>query len=95
MRFLPMIFLAVLLCACTHDRVMGKYKEGNPHARDLLLHGLNSKNSEHISDYLIDKAMTGDEEAKAIIYAQIDTLRGIQRPSTTCVPVIMPVHTRR
>jgi hypothetical protein len=94
MRFISIILLAILLCACTHDRVMGKYKSGNPHARDLLLHGLNEKNAEYVSSFLVDRALEGDEEAKAIIYAQIDTLRGMQSTSTRVVPVIMPIHHR-
>lgn len=73
---------------------MGRYKEGNPHARDLLLHGLNEENSNHIDDYLINKALEGDEEAKEIIYAQIDTLRGIGNYTNKYIPVVMPVTQR-
>ena len=95
MRFFPILCLAILLCACNHNRVMNRYKEGNTHARDLLLHGLNEKNADYLDEYLLNQALHGDEEAKNIIYAQIDTLRGIQKPTSTYIPIVVPITSGR
>lgn len=43
---------------------------GNPHAKELLLAGFNRYASSYISNVLIQKALAGDEEAKAIVLAQ-------------------------
>jgi len=74
---------------------MNQYKKGNIHARDLLLNGLNEKNSSQLNCYLIEKALDGDEDAKNIIYAQIETLKGERRSKTTYIPVCVPIQTRR
>lgn len=43
---------------------------GNPHAKELLLAGFNRYASSYISTVLIQKALAGDEEAKAMVIAQ-------------------------
>ena len=91
---LSLFVLAFLLCRCKHQNVMNKYKEGNTHARDLLLHGMNEKNSSHIDQYLIDKSLEGDEEAKEIVYAQIQTLGSMENSRAIYVPLVFPIHTR-
>ena len=76
---------------------MKEYKTGNKHATDLLLHGFQEKNSLYIASELIDRALQGDEEAKLIIYAQINTLRGIPTSNSTfyAAPVVVPINSSR
>ena len=95
LRFIPIFLLGVMMCACDHVHVMTEYKNGNPHARDLLLHGFNMKNSEYISTHLINRALDGDEEAKTIIYSQIKSLGPIQQSNTHYIPIVIPVRARR
>ena len=85
------IVCILLLVSCTdHGKVMNEYAKGNKNASDLLLHGLQMKNSEYISTELIEKALKGDEEAKQIIYAQIATLGGVENISH--FPIIIPIR---
>lgn len=74
---------------------MYEYKKGNPDARDLLLHGINEKNCYYVDSYLLKRALQGDEEAKNIIYAQINTLSNMPEEKTHIVPVVVPIHTSR
>lgn len=87
--FLPLL----ILCSCgDYTTVQTAYENGNLHAEELLMHGFNSRVSEHISTKLIKKALKGDEKAKMIIYAQMEMIRGMPpKNHTTVVPV--PVHT--
>lgn len=80
-----------LAWVCDYNKVMRAYDQGNPHAVELLQHGFNIKNAQHISTTLIKKALQGDEEAKQMIYAQIDTLMGYNGRSAAVVPVIIPM----
>lgn len=90
MKYLFVFLLVIFLTGCTdHRKVMKEYESGNKNAADLLLHGFNMKNSEYISTYLINKSLAGDEEAKQIIYAQIESLRGL--PSNHAQVVTTPV----
>lgn len=78
MKCFFVFLVALCIVGCTdHSKVMSEYDKGNKHAADLLLHGFNVKNSEHISTALINRSLKGDEEAKQIIYAQIESLKGL------------------
>jgi hypothetical protein len=66
---------------------MDGYRENNPHAKDLLLHGLNSEASSYISSTLIERALNGDEEAKLMIYAQMESLKGMPSTSYHSTPI--------
>jgi hypothetical protein len=85
------LLLILLLTSCTdHGKVMDEYEKGNKNASDLLLHGLQRKNSEYISTELIEKALKGDEEAKQIIYAQIATLGGVENENIRHRTIVIP-----
>jgi len=90
MKFLMVLLMSLLLVGCSdHGHVMYEYRSGNKHASDLLLHGFNVKNSSHISTFLINRALHGDEEAKQIIYSQIESLKGLPNdyPHVVSTPV--------
>lgn len=88
--------ICLILTSCTdHAKVMNEYENGNENAKEILLHGFNMQNSEYISSSLIKKALEGDEEAKEIIYSQIDTLRGINSSCHHSIPIVIPMNTRR
>lgn len=82
----------IFTMSCTdHDRIMKEYEKGNPNAEELLLHGLNAKNSHYIRSSLLDRALNGDEKSKQIIYAQIRTLGScpIDGNMTVAVPIVV------
>lgn len=87
------LFLFLFSSCSDHEKVMKEYKKGNKHAADLLLHGFQMKNSEHISSHIVDLALKGDQEAKEIIYAQIDTLRGTE--THTNHTIVIPPNSGR
>lgn len=97
MKYLLLLFAPLCLVGCTdHSMVMKEYQNGNPNAKDLLIHGFNLKNSENISTYLIKKSLKGDEEAKEIIYAQIESLKGLPSNHAHMVaPVVIHSSGRR
>lgn len=93
MKFLMVLLMSLALVGCTdYHNVMCEYKSGNKHAADLLGHGFNVRNSEYISTCLIERSLAGDESAKSIVYAQIESLRGTHsdyRYIPMCVPVVI------
>ena len=84
------ILFLILFCACSNDhmKVMNAYKKNNEQAKDLLLHGFNSKVAAYIDTILIDRALAGDEEAKLMVIAQMEAFRGMPEESRT---MVMPV----
>ncbi len=95
MKWVLIFFLMIVLTACDYQDVMKEYKRNSPHAKDLLLHGYNSKVDCNISSILIERALDGDEEAKLMIYAQIEVLRGMPSRSHSTFVMPMPVRTGR
>ncbi len=94
MKGVFIFILGIIFTSCTdHQKVMNEYKKGNPHAKELLLHGFHQRNSEYISSTLIDRALRGDEEAQNIIYAQIETMHGMpQSRYMYSHPIVVPVN---
>lgn len=96
MKLLCLLLLSLCMVSCTdYSKVMKQYKDNNPHAKDLLSHGFNMKNSEYISTECIERSLKGDEEAKSIVYAQIDTLKGVNSSSSHVYPVVVPMNAAR
>ena len=90
------LILCLLLTACTdHMKVMEEYEKGNRNATELLLHGFNDRNAHNLSSELIDKALKGDQQAKDIIYAQIETLGPCHPHPSHMYPVVIPMQTGR
>lgn len=86
------ILACLLLVGCgDYTKVERAYRQGNPQAKELLLHGFNVKTNEYVSTLLIDRALAGDQEALQMIYAQMDRVMHVQESHTT---VVVPVHTR-
>ncbi|SRR6266446_1713883 len=96
MKFLVVLCALTLLSGCDdYTRVLDAYDERNPVARELLLNGFNDRVGYHVSTKLLKKALQGDEEAKLIILAQMESLRGMMpERRTTIVPIITPTATR-
>ena len=94
-----LICLGILCClsSCTdYSKVREEaYKKNNPHAKELLLHGFNCKASEYIDTETINRALEGDEEAKLIIYAQMQMLRGMPSSHTHVVPAPVIINQSR
>ena len=92
MKYFLVLSLMIILTSCDYYDVMKGYKQESPHAKDLLFHGYNQRIDDYISSILIKRALEGDEEAKLMIYAQIDVLRGMPTNSHSTVIVPVPVH---
>lgn len=94
MKIVIILTICFLFSSCSTDygRVEQETLHGNTHAKDLLLSGFNRKSSENISTILIDRALHGDEEAKAIVIAQSQSLCGMPQTKHTVmpVPIVMP-----
>lgn len=82
-----LFLMSTILCGCDYDKIKYEYKNGNPHAKELLLHGVNSKICEKLDSDLIKKALNGDEEAKCIIYAQMEILKGMPENNIHAYPM--------
>lgn len=88
MNKLYIFLLMFTLTACyDYNRVKKEaYKKNNIHAKELLLNGYNKKIDEFLDGETIDRALDGDEEAKRIIYAQMQILKGMPSTKTHIVP---------
>lgn len=96
MKKLFIFAVTILLISCTdHAKVMEQYKKKNPNAKEMLLKGFNAKVSEDIDSSLIKAALSGDEEAKVIIYAQMEVLRGLQAEDNHYDPMPIYIHRTR